>query len=71
MRSDPDHPNKEGTQTDTPTNSNDEEDLSLRWNVEVASLAGGTLQTDLFLLLRKVLLDIGLGTLEDDLSLGF
>ena len=38
--------------------------------MEVASLAGLALESDLLLLLVLVLLDILVGTLEDDLSLG-
>lgn len=42
----------------------------MRRDVEVASSARSPLQTDLLLLRGKVLLDIGLRTLEDDLALG-
>jgi len=49
---------------------NNEVDLGLGSNVEVAGLSGLTLESDLLLLLVLVLLDILVGTLEDDLSLG-
>jgi hypothetical protein len=47
-----------------------EVDLGLGSDVEVTSLAGLSLKSDLLLLLVLVLLDILIGTLEDDLSLG-
>jgi len=49
--------------------TDDEVDLGLGGDIEVTSLACFTLQTDLLLLLRDVLLDVLVGTLEDDLAL--
>ena len=45
------HPDKKEWQADAPPDSYDKVDLSLSRNVEVASLAGDTLQVNLFLLL--------------------
>jgi hypothetical protein len=50
--------------------SNDKGELGLLGNVEGALGLGGTSKTDSITFLGAVLLDIGLGTLEDDLSLG-
>ena len=50
--------------------TDDEEDLGLGRNVEVTRLAGLTLETDGLLLLGEVLLNVLVGTLEDDLALG-
>jgi hypothetical protein len=55
---------------DTP-NADNEVHLGLSRDVKVASRAGSALEADLLLLLVQVLLDIGLGALEDDLSLSF
>jgi hypothetical protein len=52
------------------TDTDDEEDLGLSGNVEVTGGTGSTLQANLILLLGDVLLDVGFGTLEDDLALG-
>ena len=49
--------------------ADNEVDLGLGWDVEVTSLAGLTLETDGLLLLRSVLLDVLVGTLEDGLAL--
>ena len=57
--------------SDVPPDSDDKVNLGLCWNVEVTNLAGSTLQADLLPLFREVLLDVGLGPLEDDLSLSF
>lgn len=62
----------EGSETrrgDAPTNTNNEVDLRLCWDVEVTGDTGSPLQTDLLLLLGKILLHVGLGPLEDDLAL--
>ena len=56
--------------TDAPANSNNEVDLGLGRDVEVARCPCSTLQSDLILLLGEILLHIGLRALEDDLSLG-
>ncbi len=50
--------------------SNDKGELGLLGNVEGALGLGSTSKTDHVTFLGAVLLDIGLGTLEDDLSLG-
>jgi hypothetical protein len=50
--------------------ADDEVDLGLGGDVEVAGLAGLALEADLLLLLGNVLLDVLVGTLEDDLALG-
>ncbi len=55
---------------DVPPNTDNEVDLGLCGDVEVASRTSSPLQADLLLLLRKVLLHIGLRALEDDLALG-
>jgi hypothetical protein len=52
------------------TETDDEDDLALGRDVEVTSLPGLTLEADLLLLLGKVLLDVLVGALEDDLALG-
>ena len=53
-----------------PPDTDNEVDLRLRRDVEVTSRTSSTLQTNLLLLLREVLLHVGLRTLEDDLTLG-
>ena len=53
-----------------PPDTDDEVDLGLRGDIEIARCASRPLQADLLLLLCKVLLDIGLSALEDDLALG-
>jgi hypothetical protein len=50
--------------------TNNEVDLGLGRDVVVAGGAGLTLETDGLLLLGEVLLDVLVGTLEDDLALG-
>lgn len=60
---------KENT-SDSPLDPDDEVDLGLGRDVEVTSLPGLPLQPDLLPLLVSVLLDVLVGTLEDDLSLG-
>ena len=50
--------------------SDDKVDLWLSWDVEVSSLSGLSLESDLLLLLLDVLLDVLVGSLENDLSLG-
>lgn len=50
--------------------TNNEVDLGLGSDVVVAGLAGLALEADLLLLLGEVLLDVLVGTLEDDLALG-
>ena len=54
----------------SPPDTDDKVDLSLCRDVEIARCARRPLQTNLFPLLCKVLLDIRLRTLEDDLALG-
>lgn len=58
-----------GNVVDT-TETDDEDDLGLAGNVEVALGLGGTAKTDLLALGGAVLLGVLLGTLEDDLALG-
>ena len=55
---------------DSPPDTDDEVDLRLGRDVEVASSTRSPLQTDLLLLRGKVLLHIGFRALEDDLALG-
>lgn len=55
-------------QLDLPLDPDNEVDLGLTLNVEVSVFPGLTLETDLLLLLGVVLLDVGLGTLEDDFA---
>lgn len=55
---------------DLPPDTDDEVDLGLCGDVEVASRTSSTLQANLLLLLGKVLLHVGLRALEDDLALG-
>ena len=52
-----------------PPDTDNEVDLRLSRDVEVTRSTGRPLQADLLLILSEVLLDIGLSTLEDDLSL--
>lgn len=49
--------------------ADDEDQLGLILNVEVTLLAGNTVEADLLALSVAVLLDVGLGTLEDDTTL--
>lgn len=49
--------------------ADDEDQLGLILNVEVTLLAGNTVEADLLTLSVAVLLDVGLGTLEDDTTL--
>ena len=58
-----------GDLVDTP-DTDDEVDLGLGGNVEVASGTCSALEADLLLLLVKVLLCVLLSALEDDLALG-
>lgn len=53
-----------------PLKSDDEVDLGLSGDVEVTSLPRLSLESDLLLLGVEVLLDVLVGPLEDDLSLG-
>lgn len=53
-----------------PLKSDDEVDLGLSGDVEVTSLLRLSLESDLLLLGVEVLLDVLVGPLEDDLSLG-
>lgn len=53
-----------------PPKSDDEVDLGLSGDVEVTSLPRLSLESDLLLLGVEVLLDVLVGPLEDDLSLG-
>lgn len=53
-----------------PLKSDDEVDLGLSGDVEVTSLPRLTLESDLLLLGVEVLLDVLVGPLENDLSLG-
>lgn len=53
-----------------PLKSDDEVDLGLSGDVEVTSLPRLSLESDLLLLGAEVLLDVLVGPLEDDLSLG-
>lgn len=53
----------------SPTDTDHEVYLRLRRDVVVTSGTCSTLEADLLLLLRKVALDIGLGTLEDHFAL--
>lgn len=53
-----------------PLKSDDEVDLRLSGDVEVTSLPRLSLESDLLLLGVEVLLDVLVGPLEDDLSLG-
>jgi len=52
-----------------PLDADNEDDLGLGRDVVRARLLGLTSKADLLALLVAVLLDIGLGTLEDDLTL--
>lgn len=49
--------------------TNNEDELVLSWDMERTILLGQTLKTDLFTLCVTVLLDVLLGTLEDDATL--
>lgn len=53
-----------------PLKSDNEVDLGLSGDVEVTSLPRLSLESDLLLLGVEVLLDVLVGPLEDDLSLG-
>lgn len=53
-----------------PLKSDDEVDLGLSGDVEVTGLPRLSLESDLLLLSAEVLLDVLVGPLEDDLSLG-
>jgi len=50
------------------SDTDNENNLGLGWDQEVASILGLTLETDGVALFVTVLLDVGLGTFEDDLS---
>lgn len=52
-----------------PLDTDNEDQLGLIINVEVALLAGSAGQADLLTLCVAVLLDVGLSTLEDDTAL--
>ena len=54
----------------SPPDADNEINLRLRRDVEISRGARSPLQTDLLLLLRKVLLHVGLRALEDNLALG-
>ena len=56
-------------QIDVPLDADNEDDLGLGRDVVRAGLLGLTSKADLLTLLVAVLLDVGLGTLEDDLAL--
>lgn len=56
--------------TNAPLKSDDEVDLGLSGDVEVTSLPRLSLESDLLLLGVEVLLDVLVGPLENDLSLG-
>lgn len=58
------------TKKNAPLKSDDEVDLGLGGDVEVTSLPRLSLESDLLLLGVEVLLDVLVGPLEDDLSLG-
>jgi hypothetical protein len=51
--------------------ADDEVDLWLGGDVEVAGGAGGAFETDFFALFCEVFFYVGFGALEDDLALGF
>lgn len=55
---------------DSPLESDNKVDFRLSRDVEVTGLPGLPLESDLLLLLSDVLLDVLVGSLEDDLSLG-
>lgn len=55
---------------DLPLDTDNEDELGLGVDVEVTLLASDTGKTDLLALCVTVLLDVGLGTLEDDTALG-
>ena len=52
-----------------PLDADEEDQLVLSWDVGLAALASETAKTDLLALGIAVLLDVGLGTLEDDTTL--
>lgn len=52
-----------------PLDADDEDELSLLRNVELAALLGDASKADLLALCLTVLLDVLLGTLEDDTAL--
>ena len=54
-----------------PLESHDKVDFGLSGNVKVSGLPGLSLKSDFLPLLRSVLLHVLVGTLEDDLALGF
>jgi len=56
-------------QVDIPLDADNEDDLRLGRDVVGAGLLGLTSKADLLTLLVAVLLDVGLGALEDDLAL--
>ena len=56
-------------QVDVPLDADNKDDLRLGRDVVRARLLGLTSKADLLTLLVAVLLDVGLGTLEDDLAL--
>ena len=56
-------------QSNSPLDTDNEDKLRLVRDVEVALLAGDTTETDLLTLSIAVLLDVGLGTLENGRAL--
>ena len=56
-------------QSNSPLDTDNEDKLRLVRDVEVALLAGDTTETDLLTLSVAVLLNVGLGTLEDSSAL--
>lgn len=56
-------------QVSLPLDTDDEDQLGLVRDVEVTLLTGNTSKADLLTLIVAVLLDVGLGTLEDSSTL--
>jgi hypothetical protein len=54
---------------DLPLDSNDKDKLGLLFNIKRPTLSGYSSESDLLTLSISVLLDVGLGTLEDDFAL--